>query len=104
MGAVLIMLGDVDSGASFLSRGIALDPNYLDAYIAFATGLPSTPSATEIYVIYATVFATAGNVEKTGEYLTKAKKVGFQDWRALGHSKEFERIRHEPRIQEFFRP
>jgi tetratricopeptide (TPR) repeat protein len=100
MGSVLIALGDVEGGASYLSRGIALDPNYLDTYSTLVTNVPLASFGQRgIYFIYAKLFAATGDVEKTVEYLTKAKQAGFRDWHRIAEEKEFEKVRDDPRIK-----
>lgn len=105
MGSVLLALGDVEGGASYLSRGIALDPNYLDTHSTLVTNVPMASFGQGgIYFIYAKLFAATGDVEKTVEYLTKAKKAGFRDWHRITEEKELEKVRNDPRIQAFLPP
>jgi len=100
MGSVLIAMGDVEGGTSYLSRGIALDPNYFDTHSALVTNVPLASFGQRgIYFIYAKLFAATGDVEKTVEYLTKAKQAGFRDWHRIAEEKEFEKVRDDPRIK-----
>jgi tetratricopeptide (TPR) repeat protein len=104
MGNVLIALGDVEGGASYLAKGIALDPNYLDAQGTLLTNVPSASFGPGAYLIYARLFAERGDVEKTAEYLTKAKQAGFRDWHRIAEEKAFEKVRDDPRIKALSTP
>ncbi len=104
MGSVLIALGDLEGGASYLSRGIALDPEYLDTH---STLVASASSASfgrpEICFLYAKLFAATGNVEKTVEYLSRAKRAGFREWHRIAEEKAFEKVRDDPRVRDLSR-
>jgi tetratricopeptide (TPR) repeat protein len=102
MGNTMIALGQTDEGMAYLAKGIALNPNYLDsrASVVASASNPTMRSAT-IHFLYAKLFAATGNLEKTVEYLAKAKSEGFRDWSRITQEQEFERLRGDARIKEF---
>lgn len=104
LGTLLLLLGEAEEGTRHLARGVELDPTFLDAHRTLIVDVPS-PEADmgEIYFTYAKIYAQKGNVEKTIEYLTKAKQAGFRDWQRIKTEKQFEAVREDPRIQEFLR-
>jgi tetratricopeptide (TPR) repeat protein len=104
LGTLLLLLGEAEEGTRHLARGVELDPTYLDTHRPFVVDVPS-PEAdmAEIYFTYAKIYAQKGLVEKTLEYLTKAQRAGFRDWKRIRTEKEFEAVREDPRIQEFLR-
>ena len=104
LGTLLFYMGETEEGTSYLSKGIALDPDYLDKNEEFVATLSSSIFRTpEIYFTYARLYASTGNIEKTVDYLKKAKQSGFTDWKRIIEEKEFEKVRDDPRIQEFIR-
>ncbi len=55
----------------------------------------------ETFFVYAKFYVSMGNIEKTLEYLEKAKEAGFDDWQRIEEENEFETVRKDPRIREF---
>lgn len=104
LGALLLAQGKVEEGTPYLSKGIALDPDYLEKHKAIATDI-SSPffNTAEMFFIYAKLYASIGNIEKTVEYLKKAEKAGFSDWHRIGKEKDFEKVREDPRIKDFLK-
>lgn len=104
LGTLLLLLGEAEEGTRHLARGVELDPDFLDTHRTLVVDVPS-PEADmgEIYFTYAKIYAQKGAVEKTLEYLTRAKQAGFHDWNRIMTEKEFEAVREDPRIQEFLR-
>ena len=104
LGTLLIALGKTEESTLYISKGIELDPNFLERNDAFITNFTSlTFSSPEIYLIYAKAYASKGNVDKTLEYFKKAKRAGFSDWDRILKEKEFEKVREDPKIQDFLR-
>jgi len=104
LGNLLLIQGKIEEGMPYLARGIELDPEYLDKHTSFVTELAMGELKTaELYFSYARVFAAAGNVGKTLEYLGKAEKAHFEDWERILNEKDFEKIKDDPRIQEFIK-
>lgn len=104
LGALLLAQGKVEEGTLYLSKGIALDPDYLEKHKAFTTDI-SSPffNTSEVFFIYAKLYASIGNVEKTVEYLKKADGAGFSDWPRIMKEKDFEKVREDPRIKDFLK-
>ncbi len=104
LGTILLAEGNIEEGTLYLSKGIALDPEYLEKHKIFVATIPSAVfDDSEIYFTYARLFAAEGNVEKTLEYLKKAKYAGFRDWYRVKEEKDFEKIREDSRIKNFLR-
>lgn len=102
LGTLLVFEGQVEEGSLYLFKGISLDPEYLEKHKTFVASISSPIFGYgEIYFTYAKLFASTGNIEKTVEYLKKAKEAGFRDWDRVMKEKEFEKIREEQRIKEF---
>lgn len=102
LGSLLLNMGDQEGGLAFLSKGIDLDPSFLDTENAFVTFSSATGSP-EIYFTWARVFASKGNLEKTVDFLEKARKMGFKEWTRIDSEKEFESIRMYPEIRKFLK-
>jgi Tfp pilus assembly protein PilF len=104
LGILLSGLGRTDEGVLYLSRGIALNPEYLEEHKETLTTIMSLSFDTkESYCAYAKAYASAGYIDKTVEYLGKAREAGFADWPHLLSGKEFEKIRDDPRIRDFLK-
>jgi tetratricopeptide (TPR) repeat protein len=104
LGTLLCNLGRASEGSGYLARGIALDPEYLDKHAEFVTSFSSSSfDLRRTYFAYAQAFAAQGNVEKTVEYLEKAKQAGFSDWGRIVREAEFEKVRDDPRIKIFLK-
>ena len=104
LGALLLAQGKVEEGTPYLSKGIALDPDYVEKHKAFSTNI-SSPffNTSEMFFIYAKLYASIGNIEKTVEYLKKAEGAGFSDWHRIMKEKDFEKVREDPRIKDFLK-
>ncbi len=104
LGTLLMIQGKNKEGISYLSRGIALDPEFLESHKAMVLKVSSSgPESPEIYFAYARAYAVRGDVNKTVEFLKKAEAAGFYEWKRIMTEKEFDAIREDPRIQEFIR-
>jgi len=104
LGTLLLFQGKETEGMSYLSRGIERDPEFLEKHRALVVDLPTSETdMSEINFTFAEVYAERGNVEKTVEYLEKARKAGFRDWKRILEEKQFETVREDPKIKEFIR-
>jgi len=104
LGTLLLILGEAEEGIRHLARGVELDPKFLDTHPVVAVDIPmSEGSSAEIYFAYAKIYAQKGDIEKTLEYLTKARQAGFRDWRRIETEREFDVVRDDPRIRAFLR-
>lgn len=104
LGILLSNLGQAEEGARFLSRGIALDPDYLEKHKELVTTFSSLSfDMKETYFTYAKAYASAGNIDKTVDYLDKAREAGFADWQRILREKEFEKVRDDPRVKNFLK-
>jgi tetratricopeptide (TPR) repeat protein len=104
LGSLLCALGKIEESAAYISKGVELDPNFLERNEAIVANLSSLVfNSPEFYLIYAKVYASRGDVDKTLEYFKKAKSAGFSDWDRILKEKEFEKIREDPKILDFLR-
>lgn len=104
LGALLLAQSKVEEGTLYLSKGIELDPDYLETHKTFATNISSPLfNTSEVFFIYAKLFASIGNIEKTVEYLKKAEEAGFSGWQRIMEEKDFEKVREDPRIRDFLK-
>lgn len=104
LGSLLVLEGQTEEGFSFLSKGIELDPDYLERNEHLITTYTSAAFGNaEIYFTYAKLYASAGNLEKTVEYLKKAQKAGFKDWDRIEQEKDFEKVKNDERVIHFIR-
>jgi tetratricopeptide (TPR) repeat protein len=102
LGILLTNLGKSREGAAYLSRGIALDPDFLENHPEAISSYSSLSfDMKEAYFSYASAYAEAGNVEKTLAYLVRARDAGFKDWPRVGRAKEFDKVRDDPKIKKF---
>jgi tetratricopeptide (TPR) repeat protein len=102
MGNALLALGQVEQAIPYLLKAISLDPNFLDSRsTVLATVQSPNLGGPETAFLYAKLFAATGNIEKTVEYLSKAKQRGFANWRRINEEKEFEKVRDDPRVAAF---
>ena len=102
LGNMLLFLGRFEEGMAYLMKGFQIDPNFMDKEGILKTELSElSPKAGELYFAYAKLFASTGDVEKTAEYLEKAKRAGFIDWGRILKEKEFEKVRDNPEIRKF---
>jgi Tfp pilus assembly protein PilF len=104
LGILLTNLGRGEEGSVYISRGVALDPDFLeknkDSTLTFSS---QSFDAKEMYFACAKAYAAAGNLEKTVDYLNKARKSGFSEWRRILTEKEFEKVREEQKVKHFLK-
>ena len=104
LGTLLILQGRFEEGSRYLARGIDLDPDYLETHKTLTADIRSPASEqSEVCFTYARIYASNGDVEKTLEFLEKAKRAGFTDWQRVSSEKEFEKVRDDPKIKDFLR-
>jgi len=104
LGTLLAAQGRVEESSHYFSKGIELDPEFLDRNPAFvATFTSDALRNPEVLFTYAKIYAVAGNVEKAVLYLQRAEEAGFKDWYRIGKEKEFEKVREDERIKDFIR-
>jgi tetratricopeptide (TPR) repeat protein len=104
LGILLSSLGRIEEGTRYLSRGIVLDPDYLEKHKELVMTSSSTSfDMKETYFAYAKAYAAAGNIERTVDYLVRAREAGFSDWPRILRDVEFEKIRDDPRIKIFLK-
>jgi Tfp pilus assembly protein PilF len=102
LGTLLLLQGRREEGTRYLAYGIELDPDYLRTHKIFTAGVPASGGElSEFYLTFARLYASRGDVEKTLEFLQKAKGAGFRDWPRIAEEKEFESVLADPRIKEF---
>ncbi|MGQ9619306.1 MAG: tetratricopeptide repeat protein [Candidatus Aminicenantia bacterium] len=102
LGNLLLSLGRFEEGMAYLLKGFQIDPDFMDRDTTLKTELSQLSSkGGELYFTYAKLFASAGNIERTIEYLERAKKAGFKDWERILKEKEFEKVRENPEIKKF---
>jgi Flp pilus assembly protein TadD len=104
LGTLLLIEGRADEGTRYLEKGIQLDPQFLVTHSALAVDVP-TPGAewSETYFIYAKLYARSGQSKQALEFLRKAQKAGFHDWKRIMEDQDFENLRRDPQIKEFIR-
>jgi len=104
LGAVCFQMGDQEKGVNYLTKGLEIDPEFLEKHADSLTGLPMKGSALpELYFTYAKLYANRSDIDRTVEYLKKARQFGFKDWKRIEAEREFAGIRQDPRIKEFLR-
>jgi Tfp pilus assembly protein PilF len=102
LGTLLLIKGKRGEGAQYLARGIELDPDYLETHRTLSASVTSSVSdVSELYYTFAKIYAAKGNVDKTLEFLQKARTAGFRDWSRVFVEKEFEKVLGDPRLKEF---
>lgn len=104
LGILLSNLGRIEEGTRYLSRGIALDPDYLEKHKELVTMFSFLSfDMRETYFAYAKAYAAAGNIEKTVDYLDRAREAGLSDWQRILRETEFEKVRDDPRVKIFLK-
>jgi Flp pilus assembly protein TadD len=104
LGHALLATGQVEQACTYLLKAITLDPDFLGSgATVLATAASPTLGEPATAFLYASLFASTGNVEKTVEYLAKARSTGFVGWRRINEDKEFEKVREDPRVVAFLR-
>lgn len=102
LGTILLHKGEIDRGFAHLEKVMKLDPGYLDREKSFTLETSeSSLSRPEIFFRYACLYASTGNLEKTLQYLDKAKKAGFVEWERIRHDDAFIRLRDDPRVKKY---
>ena len=102
LGTILLHKGEIDQGFAHLKKVMELDPGYLDrekkfSFEASEGGLPKP----ELFFRYACLYAATDNLEKTLQYLEKAKKAGFVEWERIRHDDAFARLRDDPQVKKY---
>ena len=102
LGNILLHKGELDQGFAHLKKVMELDPGYMERGKSFSleTSASDLPRP-EIFFRYARLYAVADNLEKTLEYLDKAKKTGFVEWERIRHDDAFARLREDPQIKKY---
>jgi tetratricopeptide (TPR) repeat protein len=102
LGIILLHKGEIDQGFAHLQKVMELDPGYLDREkrFSFETSEGGLPQP-EIFFRYARLYAATGNLEKTLQYLDKAKKTGFVEWERIRHDDAFARLRDDPQVKKY---
>lgn len=104
LATICFQLNDKEQGLNYLKKGLELDPNYLEEHASSLSGLPMKGSAlADLYFNFARVYASRGEVERTVEYLKKARQNGFRNWKLIEEAPEFSAVRDNPEIQEFLK-
>lgn len=103
LGSVCFELGDRDKAMSYLSRGLELDPDFLQKSGELVDLPMSGSSLAEMYFGYARFYAGRGNLERTVEYLDRARDAGFRNWGRLRLEKEFGPLLESPEIRKFLK-
>ncbi|OGD12528.1 MAG: hypothetical protein A2Y86_04620, partial [Candidatus Aminicenantes bacterium RBG_13_62_12] len=99
---LLFSQGKHEEGMTYLSRGIALEPNFLEQDRKFTAGIAQAGlTSTETYYSWAKVYALQDNPAKAVEFLQKAKEAGFRNRKRLEEDKDFDKIRSNPEFQLF---
>lgn len=102
LGNALLALGRTREAMPYLIEALRLDPDFLDSRSTLVVHTSAESLAgPETLFLYAKLYAAAGNLEKTVEYLGKARRNGFRDWQRIVTDKEFDAVRADPRVQEF---
>lgn len=104
LGTLLLNQEKIEEGTRYISKGVELDPHFLERHNALIVGFSSREfSFSETYFAFARAYVALSDIERTAEYLEKAKKAGFKDWHRIEEEKEFEEIRHDQRIERYIR-
>lgn len=104
LGTLLATMGRMEESTRYFTKGIELDPEFLERNPAFVATFTSDAFRNpEVLFTYAKIYAIAGNVEKTGLYLKWAEQAGFKDWNRIEKEKEFEKVREDERIKSLIR-
>lgn len=104
LGAVCFQQGDDQAALNYLSKGLELEPDFLEKHPDSLAGLPMKgTSLAELYFSFARLYAGRQDLERTIDYLKKARQAGFKDWGRIEQTSEFEKIRDNPAIREFLK-
>jgi predicted Zn-dependent protease len=103
LGNILLHKGELDSGFAHLKKVMERDPGYLERERNFSLGTSASDlPRSEMSFRYARLYAAAGNLGKTLEYLENAKKTGFFEWERIRRDDEFAGFRDDPQIKKYF--
>jgi len=104
LGAVCFQLGDEEAALNYLSKGFELEPDFLEKHPDSLVGLPMKgASLAELYFSFARLYAGRQDLDRTVDYLKRARQAGFRDWKRIEQEPEFEKIRDNPVIREFLK-
>jgi tetratricopeptide (TPR) repeat protein len=103
LASVCFELGDRDKAAAYLATGLELDPDFLQKSGELVDLPMSGSSLAEMYFSYARFYAGRGNLERTVEYLDRAKDAGFRDWGRVRQEKEFAPFLESPEMRKFLK-
>ncbi|MBN2207567.1 MAG: tetratricopeptide repeat protein, partial [Candidatus Aminicenantes bacterium] len=93
-----------DEGLAVLAKAVTLAPDYLETHQALITQTPQEGfRSTEAHVLYARLFAEAGDLTRTLSYLERAERSGFKDWERIAVDVAFDKVRDAPAFQDFLR-
>jgi tetratricopeptide (TPR) repeat protein len=102
MGNALLALGRVEDATPYLLKALTLDPDFLDSSSTLVANVRSDQlGGPEASFLYAKLFASLGNVERTFQYLQRARAEGFTDWQRIVDDRGFDAVRQDPRLAEF---
>lgn len=102
LGNLLISKGKIEEGFAYISKGIKLDPEFLENQKFFSANIfGDSMSNPEVFFLYAKLYASLDNLEKTVEYLEKAKKAGFSKWERIEKEDEFNDLRNHPQLKKY---
>jgi tetratricopeptide (TPR) repeat protein len=104
LGNLYLSRGRIEESQAVLARAIALDPEYLEKHQALVMQAAMEGfRSSEAYILYARLFAQAGDPTRTLYYLRKADEAGFKDWKSSLTDAAFDKVRDAPAFQEFLR-
>lgn len=104
LGAVCFQMGDDEGALNYLSKGLELEPDFLEKHPDSLAGLSMKGnSLAELYFSFARLYAARQDLDRTVDYLTKAKQAGFKDWKRIEQETEFEKVRNNPAVREFLK-
>jgi tetratricopeptide (TPR) repeat protein len=102
LGTILLLKGEIDQGFAHLKKVMEIDPRYLDGEKKFSfEASENVIPKPELFFRYACLYAAINNLEKTLQYLEKAKKEGFSEWERILHNDAFILLRDDPQIKKY---
>jgi len=104
LGNLLMSKGKIEGGFAYIAKGVKLDPEFLEKQQSFTMNISAADiSNPEVFFLYAKLYASLGDLEKTVEYLEKAKSVGFLNWDRIEKEEEFKDFRDHPQLKKFIK-